>query len=250
MTRQAFPANRRVVLGALRAGRKAATVSALVEIDVTDAWGRAKDEDISLTAVVIACVGRAVAMHPEVHAYRDFRGRLVTHRHVDVAALVDVETPKGRFPLAHQLRDTDTRSVKDLSHELQEVAASPDSTSTGRLLMRWGEVVGRIPGVISLMYTLAGRSRLLRSKSGTVAVSAIGMMLGGNGFGIAVPSISPTIVIGGVSEKPWVVNREMAVRQVMDLTVQVDHRVVDGAPAARFGATLRQLLEHPHLIEW
>ena len=250
MTSHPFQANRRFVLGALRAARRAATVTALVEIDVTDSWQRTKDEDISMTAFVIACVGRAVAIHPEVHAYRDFSGRLVTHRHVDVAAMLDVMTDSGRFPLAYPLRDTDSRSVKDISHEFRTITAAPELGATGRWLMRWGGVVSRLPGFVSLMYYLMARSRLLRSKSGTVAVSAVGMMLGGNGFGIAIPSMTLSVVIGGISEKPWVVDHQVMVRQVMDLTVQVDHRVVDGAPAAQFGATLRRLLEHPNLIEW
>ena len=35
----------------------------------------------------------------------------------------------------------------------------------------------------------------------------------------------------------------MTAREVLDLTVTVDHNVVDGAPAARFAATLRELIE-------
>jgi pyruvate/2-oxoglutarate dehydrogenase complex dihydrolipoamide acyltransferase (E2) component len=43
------------------------------------------------------------------------------------------------------------------------------------------------------------------------------------------------------------------VRDVLDLTVTVDHDVVDGAPATRFGAELRRLMEDPAtvgLTEW
>jgi len=35
---------------------------------------------------------------------------------------------------------------------------------------------------------------------------------------------------------------------VLDLTVTVDHRVVDGAPATRFGADLRRLLEEAAVL--
>ena len=75
--------------------------------------------------------------------------------------------------------------------------------------------------------------------------------MGGNGFAIGTPTISTlTVIIGGMGERPWVIDGELTVRTIVDLTVQIDHRVVDGAPAARFGATLRQLLEHPDLITW
>jgi pyruvate dehydrogenase E2 component (dihydrolipoamide acetyltransferase) len=39
-----------------------------------------------------------------------------------------------------------------------------------------------------------------------------------------------------------------AVRRMMTLTLTFDHRAVDGAPASRFLARLRELLERPYLI--
>jgi pyruvate/2-oxoglutarate dehydrogenase complex dihydrolipoamide acyltransferase (E2) component len=45
--------------------------------------------------------------------------------------------------------------------------------------------------------------------------------------------------------RPRVVGDQIAVREVLDLTVTIDHDVVDGAPATRFGADLRHRMEHP-----
>ncbi len=226
-------------------------MTALLQVDVTDAWQRLADKDLSPTAYVIACVGRAVARHPEVHAYRDWRGRLVTHRHVDTATMIEIESPTGRFPLGHTIVDSDTRSIADISDELHGVRDAPSHGRSGRLLLRWGSAAGRIPGLISLVYFIARRSKLVRSAIGTVAVSSVGMMIGGNGFGIGVPTVaSLSVIVGGVSERPWIVEGHVVPRQVLDLCLQVDHRIVDGAPAARCAATLRTLLENPDRIEW
>jgi pyruvate/2-oxoglutarate dehydrogenase complex dihydrolipoamide acyltransferase (E2) component len=46
-----------------------------------------------------------------------------------------------------------------------------------------------------------------------------------------------------VSARPRVVDGQLEVRDVLDLTVTIDHNVVDGAPAARFCAELRALIE-------
>jgi pyruvate/2-oxoglutarate dehydrogenase complex dihydrolipoamide acyltransferase (E2) component len=59
-----------------------------------------------------------------------------------------------------------------------------------------------------------------------------------------------SVLIGGATERPRVVEGEVAVRRILDLSVQIDHRMVDGAPAGRFGATLRELLENPDLVDW
>ncbi|MGY1836985.1 2-oxo acid dehydrogenase subunit E2 [Blastococcus sp. SYSU DS0510] len=54
-----------------------------------------------------------------------------------------------------------------------------------------------------------------------------------------------SVVVGGVSRRPRVVGDAVAVRDVLDLTVTIDHNIVDGAPATRFGADLRRRMERP-----
>jgi pyruvate/2-oxoglutarate dehydrogenase complex dihydrolipoamide acyltransferase (E2) component len=99
------------------------------------------------------------------------------------------------------------------------------------------------------MYALAKRSPRLRQQTGTVAVTAVGMFAGGGGFAIApLTLMSLQVVIGGVSMRPRVVDGQIETREVLDLTVTIDHVVVDGAPAARFGAELRELIESAALL--
>ncbi len=154
---------------------------ALVKVDVTEAWARIDSADLSPTAFFASCIGRAVAQHPEVHAYRDWLGRLVRHRHVDITTIIEVETETGSFPLAHPMVDCDTRSVADLTEELRTIKAQPHSGGSGRLLMRWGRRAGRLPLLADLFYFIAKRSVRLRSRMGTVTLSSLGMMTGGTG---------------------------------------------------------------------
>ena len=56
------------------------------------------------------------------------------------------------------------------------------------------------------------------------------------------------LTVGGIVEKPVVVGGEIAVRPVLTLSLGCDHRVVDGAYAARFLATVKSLIEQPSLI--
>ena len=50
--------------------------------------------------------------------------------------------------------------------------------------------------------------------------------------------MSLQVVVGGMSPRPRVVDDgEVEVRDVLDLTVTIDHNVVDGAPAARLAPT-------------
>ena len=97
----------------------------LIEVDVTEAQRlmAAADSDMSLTAFVVTSVARAAGGHPEVHAYRDWRGRLVTHSHVDVTTMVEVDTEQGKFPLAVVVEDADVRSVAEVTQQLRNAKA-------------------------------------------------------------------------------------------------------------------------------
>lgn len=222
----------------------------LIELDVTEARKiLAADPSSSFSAFVVASVARAAAAHPEVHAYRDWRGRLVRHRYVDVATIVEVPNATGTFPLAHVLEDADTRRVDDLTAELRAVKADPARSGAGRWLDRAAPALARVPGVVPAMYAVMGRSVTARRRTGTVEVSAVGMFAGGGGFAIAPMAIaSLQVVVGGTSRRPWSLGDRMELRDVLQLTVTIDHDIVDGAPAARFGAALRRLIEDADVL--
>ncbi len=69
------------------------------------------------------------------------------------------------------------------------------------------------------------------------------------GFGIS-PLIlfSLGVVVGGMAQRPVVVDGEVVIRDVLDLTLAIDHNVVDGAPVAWFAAELRDLIERPAVL--
>ena len=245
VTVRSFPSSRRLVTAAVRAGCRIVPMHGLFEVDITAAR-RLLAEDhppLSLTAFVIASLGRAAAAHPQVHAYRDWRGRLVEHRHVDVQTLIEVPTDQGPFGLVHVVRDADVRTVAEISAELRAVKTDSATTATGRLLGTVAPTAGRIPGLYRAMYAAMSRSRRVHLATGTVQVTAVGMFADGGGFAIAPPTLaSLTVVVGGVSKRPRAIDDRIEVRDVLDLTVTIDHNVVDGAPATRFAADLRQLM--------
>jgi pyruvate/2-oxoglutarate dehydrogenase complex dihydrolipoamide acyltransferase (E2) component len=246
VTSQPFPSSRRLVTAAVRAGRRIVPMHGLLEVDVTVARRRLANTDpaLSFTAFIVASLGRAAAQHPAVHAYRDWRGRLVQHAHVDVQTLIEVPTAQGPFGLVHVVRDADIRDVADITAELRGVKSHAVASTSGRLLATVAPTLGRVPGLYRLMFAVMSRSRRVHRQSGTVQVSAVGMFADGGGFAIAPPTLASLLVIvGGVSRRPAVVDDDrIDIRDILDLTVTIDHNLVDGGPATRFGAELRHLL--------
>jgi pyruvate/2-oxoglutarate dehydrogenase complex dihydrolipoamide acyltransferase (E2) component len=246
-----FPSNRRLVTAAMRAGRRKMPMYGLIDVDVTEASRllASHHPPCSLTAFVVASVARAAAAHPEVHAYRNWRGQLVAHHHVDVATMVEISTPQGPFAIPHVLRDADIRGVPGLTAELRCVKREPSASSSGRWLERAAPAATRIPGTVPALYAVMARSVTARQRIGTVAVTAVGMFAGGAGFGVTpLTLMSLEVIVGGMSQRPRVVDGQVATRDVLDLTLAIDHNVVDGAPAARFVAEFRELLESAAVI--
>jgi 2-oxoisovalerate dehydrogenase E2 component (dihydrolipoyl transacylase) len=111
-------------------------------------------------------------------------------------------------------------------------------------------------GVLDLARELARLTELARERKaapadltgGTITVTNVG------GFGVetGTPIINrpecAILATGLIAPRPWVVDGQLAVRQLMTTSVSFDHRIVDGAYAARFLAHLRDLLEEPALL--
>ncbi len=78
---------------------------------------------------------------------------------------------------------------------------------------------------------------------GTVGITAVGMF--GKGAVWVIPLTGHTlyITLGGIGEKPGVVDGHIAIREYLSMTISFDHDIIDGAPAARFAERLKDLIE-------
>lgn len=74
-------------------------------------------------------------------------------------------------------------------------------------------------------------------------VTAVGMFGKGGGWGIPVANFPLTVTLGGIVEKPGVIDERIEVREYLDVTVSFDHDIIDGAPVARFTRQFRELVE-------
>ena len=85
-------------------------------------------------------------------------------------------------------------------------------------------------------------------RGSTFTLSSLGMFGIEEFTAIINPPESAILAVGAILDKPLVVNKEVVVRPVMKLTLSYDHRVIDGAKAAGFMKTLKELMENPAVI--
>lgn len=255
--RIAFPPERRLVIDTLSLGHRKPMMHGLLELDVTRARRLLREhrerrkESISFTAFVLACLGRAVAAHPEVHALRDWRGRLVLFAEVDATTMVEVDVEGRPFALAHVVRGIDRRGVREINDEIRSVQGAGMRT-VSPALRAGARVLCSVPGFLrrSVYRALLRSPDLAKRHTGTMLVTSVGMFSGGSGgWGISAPGIhNLSVVIGGIAARPSAKPDDPGPREVLCLTVSANHALVDGAPLARFVRHLTGLVQSADLL--
>ncbi|HVS61642.1 MAG TPA: dihydrolipoamide acetyltransferase family protein [Gemmatimonadaceae bacterium] len=167
---------------------------------------------VSFNDIVIKAVALALAEHPEVNAHW-LNDKIRQFNRIHVAMAVAVEDGL----ITPVLFDADRLSLWEISEKARDLA----KRARERKLMP-EEYTGS-----------------------TFSVSNLGMFGIDQFTAIINPPEAGILAIGGVEEKPVVVDGALEVRQRMRVTMSCDHRVIDGATGAKFLQTVRRYIENP-----
>nr|MDP9496467.1 2-oxo acid dehydrogenase subunit E2 [Actinomycetota bacterium] len=97
----------------------------------------------------------------------------------------------------------------------------------------------------------SGRTPPADLTDGTITITNVGALGVDTGTPILNPGEAAVLCLGAVRPMPWVHEGQLAVRQVVQLAVSFDHRVVDGHEASRFLADVGAVLHDPALaLAW
>jgi pyruvate/2-oxoglutarate dehydrogenase complex dihydrolipoamide acyltransferase (E2) component len=246
-TIEPFPRMQSIVRTIARVGRHKYIMRGLVEPDVTRARQLIREhkartgESLSFTAFLAACVAHAVAMNKSVQAYRNWRNQLVLFDDVDINIQVERDRQGQKFSFPSIVRGANRKTVREIHEEIRAAQAHPPS---GREV-RAATWVTLFPSFVQqMLFWVANKSpHLLTQNIGTVELNAIGMFGGRGGWGIHIPFHTLSIVVGGIARKPGVVDERIEIREYLNITINFDHDMIDGAPAARFIQQLSDLIE-------
>jgi pyruvate/2-oxoglutarate dehydrogenase complex dihydrolipoamide acyltransferase (E2) component len=237
----------------LAAAARRHTMHALLELDITDARRAIRErraetgEPLSFTAFVVACLARAIDEDKTMHAHRKGRHELVLFDDVDVTVVVERWVEGARVPVPHIVRAANRKSSTEITREIQAAATgSLGYARARRLLPVWLRVPASIRRAVWSRW-LADPHRRKRL-TGTTFVSAVGMFGHGTAWGMPqAQNYTLGLTVGGIARKPAVVRtadgERIEPREFVCLTLSFDHEIVEGAPAARFTARLKELME-------
>jgi pyruvate/2-oxoglutarate dehydrogenase complex dihydrolipoamide acyltransferase (E2) component len=244
---EAIPKMRRFALDAGHLGRRRHIVHGLIEVDITEtrnfirAHKAETGESLSLTAFVICCLGKAIKQHPHMHAYRNWRNQLVIFEDVNINAMAEIEKDGKKIPIPHIFKAVNRKTYLDIHNEIRSTKKNPEQT-TETNFMNWFLA---LPAFLRrIFYWVVMRvPQVFRQYSSSVMVTAVGMFGQGGGWAITMPNFTLTVTVGGIAKKPGVINDQIEIREYLDLTISIDHDVVDGAPMVRFVNDFRKLIE-------
>lgn len=217
---------RTIARNLLKSHQMTVCVTGMEEVDVTELGNLRVRENAGLDArgihltyfpFIIKAVQHALREHPYLNAAVDEEGEaIILKKYCNIGFAVD--TAEGL--VVPVLRNVERKTIIDLATELQ--------TLTERARER--------------TITLA------EMKGSSFTISNFGQF----GGSFATPIINyPDVAIlgcGRISDKPWVVKGEIAIRKILPLSLTFDHRVTDGGDATRFLSRVASYLEDPALL--
>ena len=216
---------RRTIAGRLQASKQTIPhyrVSMDITLDALLALRRqVNDADPAVNVSVNDCVVKAVAMAlvkmPEVNVqYDEASQSIMRHKNADISVAVAID--EGLItPIA---RAANTKTLTELSAELRELATRAK----------------------------AGTLKAHEFQGGTFSISNLGMFGVRQFDAIINPPQAAILAVAGGEQRMVVENGEPRVATVMTVSLSCDHRVIDGAVAARFLQVVKRFMEMPSLM--
>jgi len=243
-----YPYSRRFTFDVGKIGREKHHVRAFLEVDVTDARSKIKlnrrsGNKASFVAWLIKVIADCVALHPPINGINRPRdNKVLVFSEVDVSIVIEKEVKGTRVPLPYVIKAADQKTVYQITSEI-EIAKSQIFKDEGDYVLGKRQnpsamkLFTMLPQWLRLLLMrkfVFNKPQRLKDMMGTVMVTTAGMV--GHTRGWIMPySLHPlSLAFGSLNEQPVVNRGEIQIREILHLTVSVDHDVIDGVPAARF----------------
>jgi pyruvate dehydrogenase E2 component (dihydrolipoyllysine-residue acetyltransferase) len=210
-TREPLTKMRRAVAAAMtRSVREAPQFSISRDVDMSGANARRKAAGVSYTDVIVAAAATALRSHPRLRSRFD-ADAIVTTTSIDVGIAVALEA--GLIvPVVRAADAKPLRTIRDEREALEAAVAS-------------------------------GHARADAFGNAAITVSNLGTFGVDRFTAIVNPPEAAILAVGRVVDRVIAVDGAATVRPVVSLTLTVDHRVADGADAARYLADIAKELE-------
>jgi len=252
---QKFPDTRIASIDVCEIGKRRHHVTGLIELDVTDArkkireYNQGHSAKISFTAWLVSVISTSVKKYETSASYLVGKNRLIIFDDINVSLVVEKDVKGTKVPVPMIIEKAHEVSIESIAKQIAE-AKNTEFTDKDIVLQkksrRYEKIYYFLPGFLRRYFWkfMLKHPKLAFHKMGNVAFTSVGMI--GNVKGWFIPvSVHPVCFgIGSVIKKPAVFNDKIEIREILNMSVLIDHDVIDGAPMTRFIGDLSKNIEN------
>lgn len=246
-----FPRVREIIVDVMIPAEKKHMIHVLFEADVTEVreyLKKKKGEGAavpSLTSFIIKCVADAAMTNKRIAALRFAPRKLAVFDDMHVSCNVEKEIDGQSQPMAIVIRQANRKTINEIHDEIHGYAEEGYKQQIGPL-----KNFARFPRFLRalLISPMLKNPNRIAKQGFNIIVTSVGMFGAGGGHVIPYQHASLCISVGGLTQKPGIVDEHIKPREYLAITATFDHDITDGAPAARFAQVLREHIEGGHVL--
>jgi len=240
---KSIPSSRIATFDSFAVGLEKHHVGAFLEFDVTESRDKIRllkkrGAGISFTAWLIKVIAGTLELYPEAAAFLLNKRKLILFDDINISLMVEKKSGDSKVPMPVVIRQANKKNMEEITSEIEN--ARTHHLEAGEIVIHQKSplierLYYRLPGLCrrTIWRFLLRHPKLAYPKMGNVMVTSIGMMGRINGWFIT-RSVHPVAFgIGSVIKKPVVIGDEIKIREILNMTVLVDHDAMDGAPMVR-----------------
>jgi pyruvate/2-oxoglutarate dehydrogenase complex dihydrolipoamide acyltransferase (E2) component len=249
-----FPDSRIASIDVCEIGNRKHHVTGLVEFDVTESrkkireYNKSHSNKISFNAWLISVISSTIKKYDISSSYLIGKNKLIIFDDINVSIVVEKDLNGIKVPIPLIIERANAVSIDSITKQITE-AKNKEFTDKDIVLQKKTRQLEKIyyllPGFLRRYFWkyLLKHPKLAYKKIGNVAFTSIGMMGKINGWFIPI-SVHPICFgISSIIKKPSVINDIIEIREMLNMSILLDHDVIDGAPMVRFISDLSKNIE-------
>lgn len=250
---ETFPTTRIATLDICSIGIQKHQVAVIIEIDVSESREkikklRNKTKRISFIAWLIRVISLTIKSHELAAGYLLGKRKAIVFNDINISLAVEKKLNGKKVPIPLIIEKANEKSIELITKEIND-ARDKELTNKDIVLHNRSSQLERLyyvlPGFARRFFWkyLLKHPHLAFKKMGNVAITSIGMTGNVNAWFIPI-SIHPICFgIGNIAKKPIVIDDKIQIREILNMTILLDHDVIDGSPMARFISDLSGNIE-------
>lgn len=230
-------------------------VIGMFELDVTvcrekiKAHNKTAKDKISFNAWMVSVIASTLKQYEDAASFLKGKKKLIVFDDINVSVIVEKNVNGQKVPIPLVVEKAHERSAEDISRQISD-ARNATITEEDVVLHKKQNRIEKmyyfLPEFLRryIWKYVQKHPKLAYRKMGNVSFTTLGMAGKVNGWFIPF-SIHPVCFgLSPIIRKPAVVNNNIEIREILNMTVLLDHDVMDGAPMARLIRNLIKKVEN------